>query len=78
MVDIEIVQLGFERELVTQHFAEGGNVPLAVPEGEEDGADRVLGFDPEGTEERPIGLGDPEFMVEDEERFPDGIQDVEQ
>ena len=78
MVDVEVVQLRLEGELVAQHLAEGRDVPLAVPQREEDRADRVLGFDLEGVEEGAIGVGDPELVVEHQERFTHRVEDVEQ
>ena len=78
VVDVEIIELRLERELVTEQLTEGRNVPLAVAEREEDLADRVPGLHPKRAKEGAIRLRHAEFVVEHEERLPDGVEDIEQ
>jgi hypothetical protein len=71
----EVAEGGLLREDVFEERPELRDVPLAVTQFVEESPRSLLGCDAEAGVERAIGLPDAEFVVEDEERRADGIDD---
>lgn len=78
VVDLEIIEARFYRELVTQQRAKRRDVPLSVAERKEHFADRVRSLDAENAKEGAIRVRDAKLVIENEQRLADGVDDVQE
>jgi len=57
-------------------FQQLGKVPLTVPESEEWAVEGIFGCRPESFVKRAIGSFNPQFGIEHQNGFPDGLNDA--